>query len=63
MAARKAETETQGSSVSEVRAKSAVVGTESQPMVANSDPSYEVITQQFFLFNVCHYQPESEQKQ
>ena len=37
MAARKAETETPGSSVPEARAKSAVVGT---------DPPYEVITQQ-----------------
>ena len=46
MAARKAETETPGSSVSEVRAKSAVVGTDLQPKVASSDPPYEAITQQ-----------------
>ena len=48
MASRKAETETHGSSVSEVRAKSAVVGadTDSQVKGASSEPSYEVITQQ-----------------
>ena len=46
MAARKAETETPGSSVSEIRAKLAAVGTESQPKVAGSDPPYQVITQQ-----------------
>ena len=46
MAARKAETETPGSSVSEVRAKSAVIGTDSQSKMVNSDPSYEAITQQ-----------------
>ena len=38
MAARKAKTETPGSSVSEVRAKSAVVGTVSHTKVASSDP-------------------------
>ena len=48
MAVRKAEMETPGSSVSEARAKSAVVGTDtaSQAKVASSDPSYEVLTQQ-----------------
>ena len=43
--ARKAETEKPGSSMPEVRAKSAVVGTDSKPEVARSDPPYEVITQ------------------
>ena len=47
MAARKAKTETPGNSVSEVRAKSTVVGTDLQPKVASSDPPYEVIIQQF----------------
>ena len=46
MVARKAETETPGSSVSEARAKLAVVGTDSQTKVVNSDPFYEAITQQ-----------------
>ena len=46
MAARKAKTETPGSSVSEVRAKSAVVGTDLEPKVARSDPPYKAITQQ-----------------
>ena len=48
MASRKAETETLRSSVSEVRAKSAVVGadTDSQARGASSEPSYEAITQQ-----------------
>ena len=46
MAAKKAKTETPGSSASEVRAKSAVVGTDLQPKVARSDPLYEAITQQ-----------------
>ena len=46
MAARKAKTETPGSSVSEVRTKSAVVGTDSQSKVASSDPPYEAFTQQ-----------------
>ena len=46
MTTRKAETETPGSNVSEVRVKSAVVGTELQPKVASSDPPYEAITQQ-----------------
>ena len=46
MALRKAETETLGSSVSEVRAKAAVVGadTDSPEKGASSEPSYEVIT-------------------
>ena len=48
MAARKAETETPGSNVSEARAKSAVVGTAlGLPLkVASSDPPYEALTQQ-----------------
>ena len=48
MAVRKAETETPGSSVSEARAKSTVVGTDtaSQAKVVSSDPSYEALTQQ-----------------
>ena len=46
MAARKAKTETTGNSVSEVRAKSAVVGTDFQPKVASFDPPDEIITQQ-----------------
>ena len=47
MASRKAETETLRSSVSEVRAKSAVVGadTDSQVKGASSKPSYEAIMQ------------------
>ena len=48
MASWKAETETPGSSVSEARAKSAVVGmgTASQVKGASSEPSYEALTQQ-----------------
>ena len=46
MAVRKAETETPSSNVSEARAKYAVVGTNSQPKVASSDPPYEAVTQQ-----------------
>ena len=48
MASRKAETETLRSSVSEVRAKSTVVetDTDSQAKGASSEPSYEAITQQ-----------------
>ena len=48
MAARKAETETPGSSMSKPRAKSAVVviDTALQTKVASSDPSYEALTQQ-----------------
>ena len=46
MAARKAETETPGSNVSEARAKSTVVGTNSQAKVASSDPPYEACTHQ-----------------
>ena len=48
MALGKAETETLRSSVSEVRAKSTVVGadTDSQAKGASSEPLYEVITQQ-----------------
>ena len=48
MASRKAETETLRSSVSEVRAKSAVVGADTDLLEkkASSKPSYEVIMQQ-----------------
>ena len=48
MALRKAETETPGSSVSEVRVKSAVVGadTDSSAKGAGPEPLYEAITQQ-----------------
>ena len=48
MALRKAKTETLRSSVSEVRAKSTVVGadTDSQAKTVSSKPSYEAITQQ-----------------
>ena len=48
MASRKAEAETLRSSVSEVRAKSAVVGTDPDSQVngASSEPSYDAITQQ-----------------
>ena len=48
MALKKAETETHGSSVSKVRAKSTVVGadTESQVRGTSSEPSYEAIMQQ-----------------
>ena len=48
MAARKAETETPGRSVSKARAKSTLMGTDTalQVKVASSDPSYEALTQQ-----------------
>ena len=46
MAARKAETETSGSDVSEARAKSAIVEIDSKSEGTSFDPSYEVITQQ-----------------
>ena len=48
MALRKAETETLRSSLSEVRAKSAVVGTDtdSSEKMVSSEPSYEAFTQQ-----------------
>ena len=46
MAARKDKTETHRGGVLEPRAKSAVVGLETQPKVASSDQSYESITQQ-----------------
>ena len=48
MASRKAETETLRSSVSDIRAKSAVVGadTDSAETKFSSEPSYETITQQ-----------------
>ena len=46
MAARKAETETPGSDVSEARTKSAVVEIDSKSEGTSFDPSFEVITQQ-----------------
>ena len=48
MASRKTEAKTPGSSVSETRAKSAVMGmdTASQAKGASSEPSYEALTQQ-----------------
>ena len=46
MAARKGETETSGSGVSEVRAKSAVVELGTQPKANSSETPYEAITQQ-----------------
>ena len=46
MAARKAETEAPGINVSETRAKSTVVGRDSQLKVASSDPPYKALTQQ-----------------
>ena len=53
MAARKAKTETPGSSVSEARAKSAIAGTDSQSKMVNPDPSCETITQQIaYLISV-----------
>ena len=57
MALRKAETETFGSSVSEVRTKSTVVGpdTDSQVRRASSEPSVEAIYATNSLFNVCCY--------
>ena len=57
MAARKAETETPGSSMSEVRAKSAVVVTNLQPKVTSPDPSYEATTQKIaFLLSAISNQ-------
>ena len=46
MAVRKAEAETPGSGVSEVRAKSVVDKIDLQSKMASSEPHYEVITQQ-----------------
>ena len=46
MAARKAETETPLSGVSEVRAKSAVVELDTQSKAYSSEPPYEAIKQQ-----------------
>ena len=58
MALRKAKTETLGSSVSQIRAKAAVVGTDTDSQVkgASSEPSYEVITQQiaYLMFAVIN---------
>ena len=47
MASRKADTETLGSSVSEARDKSTVMGTDTASQVkrASSEPSYEALTQ------------------
>ena len=46
MSAGKTKTETPGSGVSEVRAKSAVVELDTQPEANSSEPSYEAIMQQ-----------------
>ena len=58
VASRKAETETLESSVSEVRAKSAVVGADMDPAEAkaSSEPLYEAITQQiaYLMFTVAN---------
>ena len=62
MALRKAETETLRSSVSKERAKSPVVGadTDSQVKGARSEPSYEVITQQIaYLMSAVANQTDS----
>ena len=58
MASRKAEMEMLGSSVSEGRAKSAILGTNTDLMEekASSEPSYENITQQI-AYLVCCSQP------
>ena len=58
MASREAEMETLGSSVSKGRAKSAIVGTNTDlaEAKASSEPSYEAFTQQS-LFNVCCNHP------
>ena len=60
MASRKAETETLRSSVSEIRAKAAVVGTDTDSHVkgASSKPPYEAITQQIaYLMSAVTNQP------
>ena len=64
MAAKKAETETPGSSVPEVRARSAVVGTGLQSRVASSDPPYEVITQQitYLMSAITNQNPNKNHK-
>ena len=49
MAAEKAEMETPGSNVSEVRAKSTLVGTNSQAKVGSSDPLYEALAQKLLI--------------
>ena len=49
MAARKAETETPSSNVSEARAKSAVVGANSQAKTASFDPPFEELTQKLLV--------------
>ena len=59
MALRKAKTETLRSSLSEMRAKSVVVGTDTDSQVkgASSEPSYEAITQQIaYLMSAVTYQ-------
>ena len=61
MAARKSETETPSSNMSEVRAKSTVVGTNSQAKVASSDPPYEALTQQItYLMSAINNQNSSK---
>ena len=63
MASRKAETETLGSSMSEARAKSAVVGvdTDSAEKRASSELLYEVIMQQIaYLMSAAANQTKSE---
>ena len=50
MAARKAKTETPGSGVSDIRAKSAVVELGTQLKVTSSELPYEAITQQIAYF-------------
>ena len=54
MASRKAKTETLDSSVSEVRAKFAVVGSDADSLEtkASSEPTYEVIVQKIAYLNV-----------
>ena len=64
MASRKAETETLGSSVSEGRAKSAIVGanTDLVEAKASSEPSYKAITQHIaYLISAVAIQVNPEQ--
>ena len=64
MASRKAEKETLGSSVSKGRAKSAIVGTNTDlaEAKASSEPSYEAITQQIaYLISAVANQVNPEQ--
>ena len=61
MGARKAETETPGSNVPKAKAKSAVVGIESQSKATSSDPPHEAITQQIaYLMSAITNQNLSE---